>query len=373
MLQGSRNMKLVYIVPSLILAVIIAGLLTFNVKKKNTDITREKTRVAMIMNGSIEDHSWGQSHYEGMRKTAKELNLDVMFRERIPADRTSEEVMEGLIAAGAKIIVANSFQLGPYVQNVAVKHPDVKFFHASGLSYSRNMATYFGRIYQMRYLSGIVAGMQTKTGNIGYVAAFDIPEVIRGINAFTLGVKKANPDANVIVRWTKSWNEDKACARATRTLLAHHDSIDVLTLHTDSQEPLRIADSLGIWLVGYNLDNADLYPEHFLTAPVWRWENFYTPHILDVLKKKFVGRNYWSGVNSGVVDLAPLTSHVAPEAVELVESEREKIQNGSFDVFYGPIEDDAGTIRINEGESMSDSDMLNNFNWFVKGVTVDEE
>ena len=106
-------MKLVYVIPALILAVIIAGLLTFNVKKKNTDITREKTKVAMIMNGSISDQSWGQSHYEGMRKTAKELNLDVFFRERILANKTSEEVMEGLIAAGVKIIVANSFQLGP--------------------------------------------------------------------------------------------------------------------------------------------------------------------------------------------------------------------------------------------------------------------
>ena len=366
-------MKIVYVVPALILAVIIAGLLTFNVKKKNTDITREKTKVAMIMNGSIEDRSWGQSHYEGMRKTAKELNLDVLYRERIPADRTSEELMEGLIAVGAKIIIANSFQLGPYVQNVAGRHPDVKFFHASGVKYSKNMSTYFGRIYQMRYLSGIVAGMQTKTGKIGYVAAFDIPEVVRGINAFTLGVKKANPDANVIVRWTKSWNEDDACAEATRALLARNDSIDVLTLHTDSHEPMRIADSLGLWIVGYSLDNASVYPKHFLTAPVWRWENFYTPHILEVLKKKFVGKNYWSGLNSGVVDLAPFTEHVSPEAIELVANERKKIQDGSFDVFYGPIEDNTGTIRINEGESMSDSDMLNNFNWFVKGVKIDEE
>ena len=277
-------MRLVYIIPAIIIAVILAGLLTFNVKKKNTDITREKTKIAMIMNGSIDDRSWGQSHYEGMQKTAKELNLDVMYREQIPANKTSEEVMEGLIAAGAKIIVANSFQLGPYIQEVAVKHPDVKFFHASGIKYSKNLSTYFGRIYQMRYLSGIVAGMQTKTGRIGYVAAFDIPEVVRGINALTLGVKKANPEAEVIVRWTKSWNDDKACSKATRALLAN-DSIDVLTLHTDSQEPLRIADSLGIWLVGYNLDNAELYPEHFLTAPVWRWENFYTPHILEVLRE----------------------------------------------------------------------------------------
>ena len=106
-------MKLVYVISAIILAVIIVGMLTINVKKKNTDVTREKTKVAMIMNGSISDHSWGESHYEGLQKTAKELNLDVIFREKIPANKMSEEVMEGLIAAGAKIVVANSFQLGP--------------------------------------------------------------------------------------------------------------------------------------------------------------------------------------------------------------------------------------------------------------------
>lgn len=366
-------MKLIYVIPALIITIIVVGLLAVNVKKKDTDITREKTKIAMIMNGSIEDHSWGQSHFEGMQKTAKALNLEVFYREKISADKLSEEVMEGLIAAGVKIVVANSFQLGPYVQKVAVKHPDVKFFHASGIETAPNVSTYFGRIYQMRYLSGIVAGMQTKTGNVGYVAAFNIPEVVRGINAFTLGVKKANPDANVIVRWTGSWRDDKVCAKATYDLLKRNDSIDVLTLHADSHEPMRIADSLGLWIVGYNLDNAELYPKHFLTAPVWRWEMFYTPHILDVLKKKFVGKNYWEGIETGVVDLAPLTEHVSPDAAQLVQSERARILNGSYDVFYGPIEDNEGTVRINEGESMSDKDMLNNFNWFVKGVKIDEE
>lgn len=365
-------MKLIYVVPTVIIAIILAGLFTVNVKKKNTDITREKTKIAMIMHGTIDDHSWGQSHYEGMKKAAEELNLDVLFREQIPTNRTSEAVMEGLIAAGVKVLILNSFQFGPYIQNVAAKHPDVKFFHASGLKTAPNVATFFGRMYQMRYLSGIVAGMQSKTGKIGYVAAYDIPEVIRGINAFTLGVKKANPDANVIVRWTKSWNNDKVCAQATRALLAN-DSIDVLAKHVDSQLPMRIADSLGVWIVGYNLDNADLYPDHFLTAPVWRWEKFYIPHIFDVLKKRFVSKRYWEGINSGIVDLSPFTSHVNPKAIALVESEREKIQNGSFDVFYGPIEDNTGVIRINEGETMSDTDMLNNFNWFVKGVTIDEK
>ena len=263
-------MKLIYVIPAIIIAVILAGLLTVNVKKKDTDVTREKTKVAMIMNGYKNDHSWGQSHYEGLLKTANELNLDVSFYESVPADTSSESIMESLIADGVKIIIANSFQLGPHIRTVASKHPEVKFFHASGVETAPNVATFFGRIYQMRYLSGIVAGMQTKTGNIGYVAAFDIPEVVRGINAFTLGVKKANPEANVIVRWTKSWQDDEICASATRSLL-NGKNIDVLAMHTDSREPMRIADSLGIWIVGYNLDNSEFFPEHFLTAPVWRW------------------------------------------------------------------------------------------------------
>ena len=372
MLREIRKVKLVYIISAVIIAIIVAGLLPTNVTKKNTDITREKTKIAIVMGGSVDDRSWGQSHYEGLQETAKKLNLDVVFRENIPADKFAESVLEGLIAGGIKIIVANSFQFGPYVHEVAKNHPDVKFFHASGVKSSPNVATFFGRIYQMRYLSGIVAGMQSKTGRIGYVAAFDIPEVIRGINAFALGVKKANPDAKVIVRWTGSWRDDERCANATRTLLSH-DSIDVLTLHTDSREPMRIADSLGVWIVGYNWDNADLYPDHYLTAPVWRWEKFYTKHIFETLKKKFVGKRYWEGLNSGIVDLAPFTSHVDSATIELVAKEKQKFQSGFFDVFYGPIEDNSGTIRVNEGESMSDDDLMNHFNWFVKGVEIDEE
>ena len=201
-------MKLIYVIPALIFTIIVVGLLAVNVKKKDTNVTREKTMVAMIMNGSVSDHSWGQSHYEGLQKTAKELNLDVSFHENIPADTNALVEMEKLIASGVKIIVANSFQFGPFIQEVSARHPEVKFFHASGIKTGPNVSTFFGRIYQMRYLSGIVAGMQTKTGKVGYVAAFDIPEVVRGINAFTLGVRKANPDANVIVRWTRSWEDD---------------------------------------------------------------------------------------------------------------------------------------------------------------------
>ena len=224
----------------------------------------------------------------------------------------------------------------------------------------------------MRYLTGVVAGLQTETNEIGYVATFPISEVNRGINAFTLGVRSVNPDATVYVRWTDSWTSDSATAKMTELLLSEHN-IDVLTMHTDSLEPLRIADEHGIMSIGYNIDNSSLYPESFLTAAVWDWEKFYTSHILKCLQGKFEGDNYWSGSETGIINIASLSAHAKEGISEAVEKKREQLNNGVYDVFYGPIYDNKGNLRIAEGESMTDNAMLNEFDWYVEGVVTDEE
>lgn len=350
---------------------IFVGLFATQVKEKDTDVTRAKTKVGLIAIGHRNDHSWNQAHVDGLTKTAEKLNLEIDIHENIPEEDTCETVIEEMIENGDEIIIATSFGYGKYIQNQAKKHPDVKFFHATGIKEAPNLATYFGRIYQMRYLAGIVAGYQTKTGNIGYVAAFDISEVIRGINAFALGVKKANPNATVHVKWSKSWNDEEISRKATRELLDKHD-IDVLTVHSDALSPFEIAVERGVWIVGYNIDNSTLYPKNFLTAPVWDWEAFYTPRILEVLQKKFVSKHYWEGAESGIPSLAPLTEHVSPKVRESIDREMELLKSGTFDVFYGPVVDNQDSTRILEGESMTDNDMLNNFNWFVKGVVIDE-
>lgn len=356
----------------IILSVIIVGILFINEVEVDTEVTRRQTKVGFVMNGSTQDKSWGQSHYEGMEKAADSLNLVVDYRENVPTDERCIPVIEELIADGCRIILCNSYEFGEYEFQVAKEHSDVYFFHATGIESGRNFASYFGRAYQMRYLSGIVAGMQTETNKIGYVAAFPISEVNRGINAFTLGVRKVNPDAVVYVSWSNSWIDDESAAATTYQLLEEYD-IDVLTMHSDSLMPLEIAEEEGIWSIGYNMDNSAFYEESFLTAPIWNWERFYEPYILECLQHKFHGKNYWSGIDSGVAGLAPLSKNVKPGIAKVVEEERELLESETFDVFYGPIIDRDGVLRVPEGENMSDDTMLNHFDWYVEGVELYEE
>lgn len=365
-------MKKILAVAGGIVIIIIIGIVLITVRETDLEVTREKTGVGLILNGTIDDHSWGQAHYEGMMQCAESLNLEVCYRENVPDDERCKEYIEELIDQGCKIIVCNSFGFGEYALEMAGLHRDIYFFHATGVQESDNLATYFGRIYQMRYLSGIVAGLQTETGEIGYVAAYPIPEVNRGINAFTLGVRQVNPDAHVYVEWTQSWTGDAEAEEATEKLLDGH-SIDVLTIHTDTNRTLEIAEERGVWCIGYNMDNIDLYPNTFLTAPVFEWENFYEPHILECLQGKFAGKHYWDGAETGIVSLAPLSRNVKPGIQSEVDAAIQKFMSGTFDVFYGPITDTDGYVRVREMECMTDTEMLNAFDWYVEGVVVNGE
>ncbi|MCH5262125.1 MAG: BMP family ABC transporter substrate-binding protein [Lachnospiraceae bacterium] len=365
-------MKKILAIAGGILGIIIIGIIMISVRETDVEVTKERTKVGFILNGTIDDHSWGQSHYEGMELCADSLNLEVYYRENVPADESCKEYIQELIDEGCEIIICNSFGFGEYALEMAKEHREIYFFHATGVEESVNLATYFGRIYQMRYLSGIVAGLQTKTDEIGYVAAYPIPEVNRGINAFTLGVRAVNPDAFVYVEWTQSWTGDAEAEAATEKLLDSHN-IDVVTIHTDTNRTLEIAEERGVWCIGYNMDNYELYPNTFLTAPIFEWENFYEPHILECLQGKFAGKHYWDGAETGIVSLAPLSRNVEPGIQKEVEAANQKFLSGTFDVFYGPITDADGNVRVREMECMTDAEMLNAFNWYVEGVVTNVE
>ena len=365
-------MKRFSFIAGIMVTVIILGIFLISTDDGETEITRDVTKVGLILNGSKMDDNWGESHYQGLISCEESLNLQVVCMENVPQDDECLNTIESLIQDGCRIIICNSFGFGEYVSQMAEKYPDIYFFHATGTEQGDNLVTYFGRIYQMRYLSGIVAGMQTETDKIGYVAAFPIDEVNRGINAFTLGVRAVNKDAEVYVQWSGSWTDETMNREATQKLLQAHE-IDVVAMHTDSNEPLKVAEEQKIWSIGYNIDNSELYPDSYLTAPIWRWENFYEPHILSCLQDKFIGKHYWLGVESNLISLAPFTSNVRPGVDAVVQQELLKLQSGNYDVFYGPIEDNTGKIQIPENESMSDYSMLNEFDWYVKGVVLNEE
>lgn len=362
--------KITYIIITM-LVVLVVGIFMIRERKQDTNVIKKETKVGFLLNGNCDDSSYGQSHYEGMEKAAERLNLNVIYKENVPETEECFETIENLIKEGCEIIICNSFGFGEWALKAAEQHPEIYFFHATGVEERENLSTYFGRMYQVRYLSGIVAGLQTKTNEIGYVAAFPISEVNRGINAFTLGVKKVNPDAVVYVKWSNSWVGDKETELATNALLKNH-KIDVLAMHTDSLAVQEVAEKEGIWTIGYNMDNSKKYPNTFLTAPVWQWNYFYEPHILECLQGKYVSRHFWEGIESDMIALSPLTDNVAEGTAKIVEEEKKLLESMTTDVFYGPIKDQNGVIRIEEGESMTDYAMLNEFDWYVEGVYIDE-
>ena len=145
-----------------------------------------------------------------------------------------------------------------------------------------------------------------------------------------------------------------------------------MSVHSDSLVAYEEADKRGIWIIGYNVDNSEQFPETYLTAPVWNWEKFYEPRILECLQGKFQGIHYWEGVETGIVTLAELTEKVKPGIAKKVEEERLRLMSGVFDVFYGPITDNEGKIRVKKGQSMTDDSLLNDFFWYVEGVALDE-
>ena len=334
-------MKRLRIITGIIIILIIVGITAINIQQEDTNITRNQTKVGVVLSGSIDDASWVQSHYEGMEISRRELNLAVEYRENVPLDEKCIEVMEELIEDGCKIIICNSYMYGEYVLQVAGEHPDIYFFHATGVTETDNVLTYFGRMYQMRYLCGIVAGLQTETNEIGYIASYNLSEVNRGINAFTLGVRSVNPQAEVYVSFCDSWDDDEITKQAAAELFDKHN-IDVMTVHSDSLAAYDEAYERDIWIIGYNQDNSEKYPKRFLTAAVWRWENFYTPRILEVLQDKFVSRHYWEGAESDMIALSPFTENVSEETIQRVSEELQRLLDGTFDVFYGPVYDNEG-------------------------------
>lgn len=329
---------------------------------------KEDLTVGFIYIGPVGDGGWTYAHDLGRQYLEEELGaqgVKTIYKESVPEDQDSQKVMRDMIDQGADVIFATSFGYMDHVEAVAKEFPDIKFFHCSGYKQAENMSNYFGRIYQPRYLSGIVAGMKTESDKIGYVAAFDIPEVIRGINAFTLGVKSVNPDAVVKVKWTNTWYDPAKEKDAAVALL--DEGVDVIAQHQDTAGPQVAAAERGAFSIGYNSDMSEMAPEAYMTAPVWNWGIYYVDQIQQILDGTWESTSFWGGLNDNIVALAPLTDIAPDGAQEAVDKAEADIKSGDLVVFAGPINDQTGEVKVPEGEALSDEELLN-IKWFVEGV-----
>jgi len=329
------------------------------------DDKKEEIKVGFIYVGPIGDGGWTYAHNEGRIYLEEQLNVETIYKESVPEGPEVEKVMRDMIDQGANVIFATSFGYMDFMEKVSKEYPDVKFLHNSGFKMTENMSNYFGRIYQARYLSGIVAGLKTESNEIGYVGAFNIPEVIRGINAFTLGVQSVNPDAVVKVKWTNTWYDPAKEKEAAIALL--DEGVDVIAQHQDTAGPQIAAEERGKWSIGYNTDMKDTAPKAYMTAPIWNWGPYYVDQVKAIMDGTWEAESHWGGMDEGIVKLAPLTANAPAEAKELVETAQEEIIAGTQKIFVGPIKDQTGAIKVPAGVEMTDEEMLS-FDWFVEGI-----
>jgi basic membrane protein A len=325
----------------------------------------KQVRAAFVFVSPVGDAGWTLAHDNGRKAIDALPYVETAYSESVPEGAEAERTINQYVRQGYNLIFTTSFGYMDPTINVARRNPDVVFMHCSGFKTAENVGTYFGRMYQPRYLSGVVAGKMTESGRIGYVAAHPIPEVIRGINAFALGVLSVRPDARINVVWTQTWYDPSKEREAAESLL--DTGCDVIAQHQDTPGPQQAADKRGKFSVGYNSDMSGFAPSAHLTAPIWNWAVIYKKVAEEVHQGTWTSYQYWGGLQDGVVDLAPFGPMVPDEVKDLVAAERARIESGDWDVFTGPIQNQAGEEVVADGERMSDGDMLG-MSFFVKGV-----
>jgi basic membrane protein A len=326
----------------------------------------DKVKAGFIYVGPVGDAGWTYAHDQGRQQMETLPFVEPStYIESVPEGAESARVITGLVRKGHNLVFTTSFGYMDATLDVAKRFKDVVFMHCSGYKMAENVGNYFGRMYEPRYLSGIIAGKMTKANVIGYVAAFPIPEVIRGINAFALGVRSVNPQAQVRVVWTQTWFDPGIERDAADSLL--DVGADVLAMHQDAPATLQAAEARGAYVIGYNSDMRSFAPNAFLTAPVWNWGPLYAKIASEVKDGTWKSESIWWGMNHDLVQLAPISDKVPAAVQQLVREKTEAIKAGSLHPFAGPVKDQAGTIQVAAGSVPSDGDLLG-MSYFVEGV-----
>jgi basic membrane protein A len=327
-------------------------------------------KAAFVYIGPVGDLGYTYAHDQGRLALEETVpNVETAFLENVPDTQAdAERAIRGYCEEGYNLVVATSFGYGPAVLAVAPQFPDIQFIHISGYQTAENVSTGFGKIEEPQYVSGLVAARMAETGKLGYVGAFPIPEVIRGINAFTLGAQAANPDVTVQVVWTNTWFDPQLESAAAQSLIDL--GVEVLATNQDSAAPQQAAEAADIYSVAYNVDMSDIAPAAVLTSAVWNWGTYYIWAVEQMLASSLTSNQYWGSWQDGVVDLAPLADFVPADVATEAEALAEEFRGGErgiTDIFTGPIARQDGSEGVAEGASLSDEEILL-MDWFVQGV-----
>ena len=323
-------------------------------------------KIAFVYIGPPGDMGWTYEQERGRLAVQKKFGdkIETKYIENVPEGPDAERIIRQYATAGFDMIFTTSFGYMDPTFAVAKEFPNVIFEHCSGYKTAPNMATYFGRIEEARYLTGIIAGRMTKTNIIGYVAAFSTPEVVRGINGFTLGVRSVNPKAQVRVVQTNTWYDPVKEREAAVALL--DAGADIIAQHQDTTEPQKAAQERGKLSIGYDSDMGKFVGDSVLASATWNWEVYFTQTIQAALDGKWKTHEYWGGLKDNIVQLSSISPKVPASVRNEVEAARQKILGG-WSIFTGPIKDQSGKVVYQAGQVIPDDKQLS-MDWFVEGV-----
>ncbi|MBW4561382.1 MAG: BMP family ABC transporter substrate-binding protein [Mojavia pulchra JT2-VF2] len=330
-------------------------------------VENEPLKVGFVYMEPVGDFGWTYAHDLGRREMEANLQDQVKttFIENVKEGADAEKVIRQLALEANKLICTTSFgYMNPTIK-VAKDFPNIIFEHCTGYKRAANVGTYLGRLEEPRYLTGMIAGKMTKSNVIGFVGAYPIPEVIRGIGAFTQGLRLTNPQAKVKALWVQNWYDPAKEREAAQALV--NLGADVLTQHTDSAAVVQLAEEKGIYAFGYNTDMSKFGAKAHLTSAINKWGKFYTDTALSVINGTWKSKEVWYGIAQGIVDISPMNQTIPADVQQLVIAKREEFIQGVAHPFAGPMKDQKGVVRVPKGKVLDDKGQLA-MDWYVEGI-----
>ena len=330
--------------------------------------------VGFVYVGPRDDYGYNQEHAEAAAQVKKMAGVKVVEEENVPETNAVQKTMQGMIAQdGAKLLFPTSFgYFDPHILALAPKFPDIRFAHCGGLwtqgKHPNSVGSFFGYIDEAQYLNGVVAGHVTKSKKLGFVAAKPIPQVLRNINAFTLGARSVKPDITTTAIFTGDWSMPVKEAEATNSLA--DQGVDVFTMHVDGPKVVvETAAKRNAFVCGYHASQAKLAPQAYLTGAEWNWITAYT-QIIEAARSGKPHPNFVrGGLKDGFVKSSPYGSAVPEGARKQAEEIRAAMMKGTFDIFKGPLKDNTGKDVIASGKVVKQTDIeLEGMNYLVEGV-----
>lgn len=332
---------------------------------------KETVKAAFVLIGTPDDNGWNFGHDQGRIYMLDKLgadNVETTVVTNVAEGPDSERVFRELAQQGHDIIFGTSFGFGDSMLKVAQQFPDVKFEWATGYQTAPNLSIYNARFHEGRSVIGTVAGMMSETGVGAYIGSFPIPEVVMGINAFHLAARKQNPDFITKVVYVDSWFDPAKEADAARALI--DQGVDVITQHTDGPAALQVAEERGIvGGFGQGADMSAFAPDAHLSAIIDIWGPYYEKAVKSVLDGTWKEGSSWEGIAAGEVVIGDFNAKVPADVVAAAEAVEAGIVDGSYHPFAGPITDNTGALRVEEGDIIDDGEFWE-VDWYAEGVEV---